>query len=292
MAEFDLIQPIPAAEQGSSEHANASAEASAGREQWKTQRILQFTDLHLFTEPDRRLGGQCTRDSFEAVLALAQGTGWPPDAILFTGDLVHDERPEAYRYLRQRIDRLGCPCYCIPGNHDRADLLAREVEPGADQDFRVKRLGAWDLILLDSTLPGSEAGRLQLNSLAALERHLQSAHPRPALVALHHQPLPIGSRWLDTMQIDNGQSLIALAERYDNLKVMLWGHVHQAFDRQRGRTRFLATPSTCSQFLPESDDFAEDQRPPGYRWLELEPDGDLRTGIERLSEGPFPPDSR
>ncbi|MEA1053064.1 phosphodiesterase [Lamprobacter modestohalophilus] len=261
---------------------NAILDNNARQGQSKTLRLLQLTDLHLYAEPERRLLGHCTRDRFEEVLALAQATGWPPDAILFTGDLVHDERPEAYRYLRQRIDSLGCPCFCIPGNHDRADLLAAEVEPGSDRDVRVERLGAWDLILLDSTRPGSNAGQLQLRTLAALEQHLQSAHQRPALVALHHQPIPVGSRWLDTMQVENGQDLITLAERHHQLKVILWGHVHQAFDRQLGQARLLATPSTCSQFTPGSDDFAQDSLPPGYRWLELEPDGNLRTGIERL----------
>lgn len=163
-----------------------------------TQRILQLTDIHLYAEPDRRLFDQCTRSSFAAVIALAQATQWPPDAILFTGDLVHDERAEGYRHLRACIDNLGCPCFCIPGNHDRPDLLASEVEPGADRDMRIQRLGAWDLILLDSTIPGSEGGRLKPHSLATLARHLEqqreSSQQRPALVALHHQPVPVGSR--------------------------------------------------------------------------------------------------
>lgn len=250
----------------------------------KPQRILQFTDLHLFAEPDHRLYGQCTRERFEQVLALAQATtDWPPSAILFTGDLVHDERAEGYRYLRQCIDALGCPCFCIPGNHDCADLLAAEVEAGADRDFRAERLGPWDLLLLDSTKQGSNAGRLRPQTLAALKQHLQPPHQRPTLVALHHQPIPIGSRWLDTMQVENGADLVALSGRYPQLKVILWGHVHQAFDRQLQGTRLLATPSTCSQFKPGSDDFAEDRLPPGYRWLELQPHGGVRTGIERLS---------
>ncbi|MEA3640389.1 MAG: 3',5'-cyclic-AMP phosphodiesterase [Lamprobacter sp.] len=261
---------------------NNTSQAKAQPGQVTAQRVLQFTDLHLYAEPDRQLYDYCTRNSFEQVLSLAQRTHWPPDAILFTGDLVHDERAEGYRYLRQCIERLGCPCFCIPGNHDRPDLLAAEVEPGADRDFRVERLGPWDLLLLDSTLSGSEAGHLQPQTLAALEHHLQSSQQRPALVALHHQPIPVDSRWLDSMQIENGADLITLAERYSQLRLILWGHVHQAFDRQLQGTRLLAAPSTCTQFKPGSDDFARDSLAPGYRWLQLEPDGSLQTGIERL----------
>jgi 3',5'-cyclic-AMP phosphodiesterase len=43
--------------------------------------------------------------------------------------------------------------------------------------------------------------------------------------------------------------------------------------------RFMATPATCAQFLPGSVDFAIDNRPPGYRMLELMPDGAIQTEV-------------
>lgn len=271
--------------EAASEQAWGASDSDGRARRGKAQRILQFTDLHLFAEPDQQLLGHCTRRSFEQVLELAQAKHWPPHAILLTGDLVHDERAQGYRYLRQRIDGLGCTCFCIPGNHDRPDLLAAEVEPGADRDLRVERLGPWYVLLLDSTVRGTDVGRLRPHTLTALAEHLASAPQRPTLVALHHQPVPIGSRWLDTMQVENGADLIALAGQYSQLRAIVWGHVHQAFDRQVDSTRLLSTPSTCAQFAPRADDFAQDGRRPGYRWIELEPDGNLRTGVERLPAG-------
>jgi len=61
---------------------------------------------------------------------------------------------------------------------------------------------------------------------------------------------------------------------------VLWGHVHQAFEGERRGVRLLATPSTCAQFLPESDDFAVDHRPPAYRLLELRADGTMATALK------------
>ena len=58
-----------------------------------------------------------------------------------------------------------------------------------------------------------------------------------------------------------------------------WGHVHQCFDARRHGVRLLATPSTCAQFLPLSDEFAIDARPPAYRRLTLLPDGTLETEV-------------
>jgi Icc protein len=43
--------------------------------------------------------------------------------------------------------------------------------------------------------------------------------------------------------------------------------------------RLLSTPSTCAQFRPGSDSFAIDERPPGYRWLDLRADGRLDTEV-------------
>jgi Icc protein len=67
---------------------------------------------------------------------------------------------------------------------------------------------------------------------------------------------------------------------------VVWGHVHQAFEQRRNEVLLLATPSTCLQFLPGSERFAVEQIPPGYRWLDLYPDGSLKTGIERLPHMP------
>jgi hypothetical protein len=55
--------------------------------------------------------------------------------------------------------------------------------------------------------------------------------------------------------------------------------VHQSLDSFVHGVRFMATPATCAQFLPGSADFAIDNRPPGYRMLELMPDGAIQTEV-------------
>jgi Icc protein len=41
----------------------------------------------------------------------------------------------------------------------------------------------------------------------------------------------------------------------------------------------MSTPSTCAQFLPSSEFFALDERPPGMRWIELCDDGSIETEV-------------
>ena len=252
-------------------------------------RLIQITDLHLFGDPSGRLLGLTTRLSFESVLACAlkggQGGLPSPDAVVLTGDLVHDESPQGYAYLGQVLKSTGLPCYCIPGNHDRRDLMETHLGVAAVGAVAGRRLGDWHLVFLDSTVDGQDGGRLGFDRLRCLEA-LLAAEPSATLVFLHQHPVPVGSAWMDTMGLENGEELIALCDRYPHVKAMLCGHIHQEFAVTRGGCRILGAPSTCVQFLPESADFAVDGRPPGYRELRLYPDGRLETWVVRLPAYP------
>ena len=89
----------------------------------------------------------------------------------------------------------------------------------------------------------------------------------------------MGSRWLDGVGLRNGNQLMEIVTATSNVRAVVWGHVHQASDRRRDGVRLISTPSTCSQFLPNSDAFALDSRPPGYRWIDLYADGTIETEV-------------
>ena len=63
------------------------------------------------------------------------------------------------------------------------------------------------------------------------------------------------------------------------MRAVAWGHVHQAYEGQRGNVRLFATPSTGAQFLPHSDRYAVDTRPPAYRTFDLRPDGAIHSEV-------------
>ena len=70
------------------------------------------------------------------------------------------------------------------------------------------------------------------------------------MVCLHHPPVPMGSKWLDTVGLDNGDEFLASAGRSGRVRAAIFGHVHQDYDDVHDGIRLLATPSTCRQFLP------------------------------------------
>ena len=97
---------------------------------------------------------------------------------------------------------------------------------------------------------------------------------------MHHSPVEVGCRWLDTQKIQNAGSLYDLLIEHGNVKAVLTGHVHQQFDGVWGELALHTAPSSCIQFKKNSDDFAVSGEPPGYRWLDLRADGVIVTGVE------------
>ncbi len=249
----------------------------------RTITLLQFTDTHLHAAADSRMRGVTTYRTFLDTLTQAQASAqWPPDAILVTGDIVQDESRAGYERFRQTLGPLGLPVLCLPGNHDDPVLMEELLTQAPFQFGGTMRLGDWSVVLLNTFLMGEDAGGLGAQRLGALEQCLREQAGQHVLVALHHQPLPMGSVWLDGVGLRDASDFLAIVEAHRNVRCVLWGHVHQASDRRVGNVRFLSTPSTCAQFLPGSEFFALDERPPGMRWLQLSPDGRIDTQVEWL----------
>lgn len=249
-------------------------------------RIIQFTDTHFFKNEDGRLLGVDTSKSFAEVFQVARELRGTPDLYLFTGDLSQDETEESYRRLSMSVGKAGAPCYMLPGNHDRRDEARRGLSDGP-ADFRFDKVvvrDPWIIILLDSLVENEVGGHLPPAELDLLENTLK-AHPKHhALVCMHHHPVPVGADWIDTIGIDNGPEVLDVIDRFRNVRGILWGHIHQEFETHRNGIPLMASPSTCVQFKPKSARFAVDAIPPGFRWMELQANGSIRTGVSRTSD--------
>jgi Icc protein len=174
---------------------------------------------------------------------------------------------------------LGVPVLSLPGNHDDPALMSELLNRDPFQFCGERRLGSWSLVLLSTFLAGEDAGGLGPARLHGLRQALAAHAGQHVLVAMHHHPLPMGSAWLDGVALRDAQPFFEIVDAYSSVRAVVCGHVHQESDRDRNGVRFLSTPSTCAQFLPRSDFFALDNRPPGLRWLKLEPDGALTTEV-------------
>src|SRR5690606_5373722 len=251
-------------------------------------RLLQFTDLHLTATAGQRIMDTDTAASLARVMTHARNRHWPPAALLLTGDLVHDA-PAAYPTLAGLLDKMDLPVMCLAGNHDERLALQNACAGPRRQVEGVLRRGSWQLIGLNSAVPGAVYGELGESQLAWLNRQLLATPDIFTLLAVHHHPVPVGSRWLDAIGLRDGAALLTLLAGHPQVRALSWGHIHQAYDARQAHIRLLGTPSTCAQFLPASDDYALDPAAaPGYRWFNLHPDGAFDTGVARLDDKPVP----
>jgi 3',5'-cyclic-AMP phosphodiesterase len=248
-------------------------------------RILQITDPHLYGNAAGRLRGVETDSSLRAVLADAFAAVPDYAALLVTGDLVQDD-PSGYLRFRSIFGASPKPVLCVPGNHDEPQAMLHELSGAPFQIGGTWSSGGWQCVMLDSYDPGHVGGRLAPAELERLDRTLRES-PAHAIVCLHHHPVDMGSRWLDGIGLANADEFWRIIDTRPNVRAVVWGHVHQEYDGRRGSVRLLATPSTGAQFLPHSDRYAVDARPPGYRHFTLHADGRMDTAVRWVAPLPM-----
>ncbi len=253
-------------------------------------RLLQITDTHLFAEAEGQLLGIRTAESFQAVLDAVNAQQQPFDLILATGDLSQDYSTASYSRFADMVRPLSRPVFWLPGNHDDGPLMRRVMPDFGISDARQVLLPNWQIILLDTQVYSVPHGWLKPEQMSFLEQCLSSQPERYSVICLHHNTFPVGSTWLDQHDLKNGGDLLGLLERFPRARLVLCGHVHQETDLEHNGVRFISSPSTCIQFEPLSRDFGLDTKGPGWRYLQLYPNGRVETQVYRLPDGHFVPD--
>lgn len=255
--------------------------------------ILQLTDLHLYADASQYQGGVNCQHNFEAVLAQALAEDRRCDLILVTGDLVNLVDRTTYDYLFTKLAQTGIAFACIAGNHDVTDelhselpfaqrrLIAQRPDPRLLENHVIET-SDWQILLLNSAVAGQVAGHLSSSSLTWLAQQLQDNH-KPALLALHHHIVPMQSAWIDAHMLSNPEDFWSLVKGFDQVKAIINGHAHQQKTEHYQGVAIYTTPATSYQFLPRMADFAFDtEAKPGYRWLQLNADGQIKTWVQRL----------
>ena len=253
--------------------------------------IAQVTDIHFFTDENQKLLGLPTTQSFQAVIERLLSLQPRPDLLLLTGDLSQEGTPESYERLQDLLIPLEMPTYWLPGNHDCISAMQQVLNRAPISPRKAFTQGGWNFLLIDSSVPGCVHGNLSLETLDWLDFRLRlmsdsfgsNSVPHPTVVALHHPPFRVNSHWLDTSKLQNPEVFFAVLDRYPQVKLVLFGHIHQEFNRQRNGVHYLGSPSTSVQFEPQSSSFSLSHEKPGLRLLKLYPDGSWETRIERVA---------
>jgi len=242
--------------------------------------LIQITDLHIFTNKNEEFAGVNSSRSLQAVLSLIKRDFSDFDVMLATGDLVQDPEQAAYKNMLKLLSVIDQPIYYLPGNHDDPELMEEIL---GDHFVKNLSLNNWEIIFLNSYKPGTHSGYLKQEALISHDERLKNIKDSNILICLHHHPVSIESAWMDSIMLENPEDLFRILDKYDNVKGMIWGHIHQEFSQIRNNMLLMGSPSTCAQFLPHAKQFATDSLQPGYRWLKLMKDGRIESGVERIN---------
>lgn len=241
-------------------------------------RLVQITDAHLHADKTARSRAGIPWRQFECVLDAVVAER--PDMVVFSGDVSQDETAASYALARQAMNSLPCPWVWIPGNHDQLALMQAE-HPLVDE----VDLTQWRLLLLDTQVAGQPYGELGAERLAALAQRLEE-DDRPTLIVMHHPPVDVGAVWMDAIGLQDRDAFWQLLSHYPQVKIILFGHTHQAYAQQHKladtKISVYGCPAIADQFLPGAEQFAIDEASrPGYRVIDLN-GSDWHSWVERV----------
>jgi 3',5'-cyclic AMP phosphodiesterase CpdA len=226
-----------------------------------TMYIAHLSDPHITAGP---LGG-LPAAGLQLALARVMALEPPVDCVVITGDLTDHGRPDEYEALREIIGAFPLPVHLITGNHDNRETLldAFGGGPWLMGSLEAHYLHEYEeatVVALDSLIPGDPAGRLGDEQLSWLDAVLSRRPDVPALVCLHHPPVPVGIPFLDGMRLNDGAELGTVIATHSNVTRVLAGHLHRVVSAPFAGSLVTTAPSTYRQ----SNLRLHDDAPPGY----------------------------
>lgn len=216
--------------------------------------ILQISDTHIVPKGALVSGRLDTSDALARLIDRINGIRdqiGPIDALLVSGDLSDDGSAESYVQFKRLISALNLPTYVIPGNHDtRGPMRAAFSDelPKSGPLNWAHRIGAIDLIGLDTLVEGQKQGALSSDSLSFLQEALSRLDGAPVLLALHHPPFLCGIKFMDDIGLTNAQALHSVLADYRGVIRIVCGHIHNMMVSDVTGHIAISAPSPNSTF--------------------------------------------
>jgi 3',5'-cyclic AMP phosphodiesterase CpdA len=223
--------------------------------------LAHISDLHVNGTPRAT---ERVRHAADHLRALPT----PPDALLVTGDIADHGDPAEYREVADLLS-APFPVFFCPGNHDVRSAL-RSVLLGEPEDDRpvnsAHRVDDLTVLMCDSTIPGRDEGRLDQATLAWIEDTLADpGYQGPAIVVMHHPPVPVHHPLPDSVPLTNPDALADLLDRHPQVIAVLAGHAHTAAASSLASRPVLLAPAVTWTLVmpPQPGRIADRETPVG-----------------------------
>ena len=213
--------------------------------------IAQITDTHIALDtPD---ADQRIRD-FALTVADINALDPVPDAIVHTGDIVHNGQPDEYAQAAAILAKARAPVYVLAGNKDnRANLRAAFSTCGflgpdfdfvdyAIEDYSVR------LIALDTLNSGSNKGDFCPERVRRLIDLIDAETTKPIVVFTHHPPFEV-MVGPDRFHFETPEKMSRLRQALQHsgrVVAVCSGHVHRAAVGHVGGIPATVAPCTAT----------------------------------------------
>jgi Icc protein len=188
-----------------------------------------------------------SRPALDAAVAAVLALRPLPDAVLVSGDLADAGATEEYARVRDSLAALPMPVHVLPGNHDDAGALCAAFELATTRASM--RCGPVRLVTCDTSVPGTDGGRLDEEQLAWLDDELAADRVTPTLVAMHHPPILTGIPASDAIGLPRAErtTLAEVLARHPQVQLVVAGHVHRPIVGRLGKRPVFICPSVDLQ---------------------------------------------
>jgi len=181
--------------------------------------------------------------------ALEGARRYGAEAILLTGDLVNDEKPEEYAELTRALASPPAPMFVLPGNHDDRSLIRDSFAdhrylPRGDNLSYVVDSYAVRLVMVDQICPSQTHGDFTPELAAWLDSTLAASPDKPTLVALHHPPFVTHDILFDRIGLHEQGRFADVIAKHRQVQRIICGHHHRVAIGQVAHAPAIIAPST------------------------------------------------
>lgn len=226
-------------------------------------KFVQLTDTHVrlnYDDENVAMFGKLPNPA-ENVRKILQRVDWTStDFVVITGDLVHEGECEDYKFLKNLIEEMvpsDKKVIYVLGNHDHKEAFYEAFLEKKEEKhyYYVEYVDGYRLIILDSAVPGKEAGTILPEQLEWLKGVLAQPSEKGSMIFVHH-PLFWSDGNVFPMEVTNSGEVMDALEGSDVFAIFC-GHTHQnATNMKNGLVQYTSDSSAFSLELRNKTDIA------------------------------------
>lgn len=214
-------------------------------------KFIHITDSHL-VNANQKMFNIPIREVHLHIIAEIYKLKDEIEFLLHTGDISNDGSKESYENAKDLFSNFEIPVYWLPGNHDdlnEVNNFCNDKNIKCEKSFISNDI---TYILLNSVSLAPDGrnrnrGFLSTEQLEFLNEQINKSKLYPVVIALHHPPIK-SETWKDERMLENTEEFFSIINQFNNEKLVLYGHQHQAQIKKYGNTTFYSPPAASFQF--------------------------------------------